>query len=76
MKARGAVAKEEQRATRRKHRRGKGLAPENRNHGGSGRIPLGHRCRFCAGMSWCREREGCPLGPVGCGLPYAPERIR
>jgi hypothetical protein len=33
-------------------------------------------CRFCMGMSWCREAEGCPLGPVGCGLPYAPERIR
>ncbi len=34
------------------------------------------RCRFCQGMSWCRESAGCPLGPVGCGLPFAPERYR
>jgi hypothetical protein len=31
-------------------------------------------CRFCCGIPHRRDPLGCPLGPVGCGLPFADER--
>ena len=77
-----ANAREYQAKRRAKARAGKeprpvrslGKVPNDWRYGAE-RVPQ-YKCRFCCGMSWCREREGCPLGPVGCGLPFADELIR
>lgn len=76
MLPRGALAKAKQRLGKSAPRHRKGKAPGSRSRDTAGRIQCGIHCRFCAGIGERRPPEGCPPGPVGCGLQFVAEVLR
>lgn len=76
MLTRGALTKATQRLSKPEPGYRRGKAPGSRCRDKAGRIQCGIHCRFCAGIGERRPPEGCPLGPVGCGLPFVPEVFR